>query len=186
MAARGEVKPTTFRTEGTDNLHLTNHAPKEGRGNKQFGNLVISNFEIWVCFKFRTKCHKQLNRVDNKVLTVTQEENSFQNVGPETEKALSPRTVVHLNTTRKQMMTSLNNDKVWGIKTDFKSELVRVQTFINFELWFETNSLLNKNSMQRWSTQVIFSWFDIFVMAKGLWTLSSFSMIDFLISVRNE
>ena len=27
VAARGEVKPTTFRTEGTDNLHLTNHAP---------------------------------------------------------------------------------------------------------------------------------------------------------------
>ena len=27
MAARGGVEPTTFRTEGTDNLHLTNHAP---------------------------------------------------------------------------------------------------------------------------------------------------------------
>jgi len=27
MAARGEVEPTTFRTEGIDNLHLTNHAP---------------------------------------------------------------------------------------------------------------------------------------------------------------
>src|SRR6218665_1833126 len=27
VAARGGVEPTTFRTEGTDNLHLTNHAP---------------------------------------------------------------------------------------------------------------------------------------------------------------
>ena len=25
VAARGGVEPTTFRTEGTDNLHLTNH-----------------------------------------------------------------------------------------------------------------------------------------------------------------
>jgi len=29
VAARGRVEPTTFRTEGTDNLHLTNHAPSE-------------------------------------------------------------------------------------------------------------------------------------------------------------
>ena len=27
VAARGGVEPTIFRTEGTDNLHLTNHAP---------------------------------------------------------------------------------------------------------------------------------------------------------------
>ena len=27
VAARGGVEPTTFRTEGTDNIHLTNHAP---------------------------------------------------------------------------------------------------------------------------------------------------------------
>ena len=27
MAARGGFEPTTFRTEGTDNIHLTNHAP---------------------------------------------------------------------------------------------------------------------------------------------------------------
>jgi len=27
VAARGGVEQTTFRTEGTDNLHLTNHAP---------------------------------------------------------------------------------------------------------------------------------------------------------------
>src|SRR6218665_698689 len=27
VAVRGGFKPTTFRTEGTDNLHLTNHAP---------------------------------------------------------------------------------------------------------------------------------------------------------------
>src|SRR6218665_1673018 len=27
VAVRGGVEPTTFRTEGTDNLHLTNHAP---------------------------------------------------------------------------------------------------------------------------------------------------------------
>ena len=25
VPARGGVEPTTFRTEGTDNLHLTNH-----------------------------------------------------------------------------------------------------------------------------------------------------------------
>ena len=29
VAARGGVKPTTFRTEDTDNLHLTNHAHKQ-------------------------------------------------------------------------------------------------------------------------------------------------------------
>ena len=27
VTTRGGVEPTTFRTEGTDNLHLTNHAP---------------------------------------------------------------------------------------------------------------------------------------------------------------
>ena len=27
VAAGGGVEPTTFRTEGTDNLYLTNHAP---------------------------------------------------------------------------------------------------------------------------------------------------------------
>ena len=27
VAARGGVEPTTFRTEGTHNLHFTNHAP---------------------------------------------------------------------------------------------------------------------------------------------------------------
>jgi|SRR6218665_942228 len=27
VAARGGVRSTTFSTEGTDNLHLTNHAP---------------------------------------------------------------------------------------------------------------------------------------------------------------
>jgi len=26
VAARSRVEPTTFRTEGTDNLHLNNHA----------------------------------------------------------------------------------------------------------------------------------------------------------------
>jgi len=26
VAARGGVEPTTFRTEGTDNIHLNNHA----------------------------------------------------------------------------------------------------------------------------------------------------------------
>ena len=27
VAVRGGVEPTTFRTEGTDNIHLTNNAP---------------------------------------------------------------------------------------------------------------------------------------------------------------
>ena len=31
VAAIGGVERTTFRTEGTDNIHLTNHAPVDGR-----------------------------------------------------------------------------------------------------------------------------------------------------------
>ena len=40
VAARGGVEPTTFRTEGTGNIHLTNHAPKESA--KHAGIIVKS------------------------------------------------------------------------------------------------------------------------------------------------
>ena len=44
MAARGGVEPTTFRTEGIDNIHLTNHTP---------------TYSYWLCHVFQyyqTQC----------------------------------------------------------------------------------------------------------------------------------
>ena len=54
VAARGGVEPTTFRTEGTDNLHLTSHA--------QFVNLNGTSYRTSRCLLTKhTKCAAEWN-----------------------------------------------------------------------------------------------------------------------------
>src|SRR6218665_3491582 len=50
VAARGGVEPTTLRTKGTDNIHLTNHAQKRMSNVKHFQNQTLFNCSSWAGF----------------------------------------------------------------------------------------------------------------------------------------